>query len=147
VWTDFFFTARELSELEQTDFGIVVLTPESLFAPWINYEAGSLAKKVDIGAVCPYLVDIREKTEVTGPLAQFQSKLANETETFDLIKAINKRVEEKRKLDDPRLNDTFKLFWPRLEEAISNLPAAQARSDERPSGELLKEILERVRTI
>jgi hypothetical protein len=49
-------------QLEHTDFGIVVLTPESLSAPWIHYEAGALAKKVDIGAVCPYLVDILEES-------------------------------------------------------------------------------------
>lgn len=72
-------------QLEQTDFGIVVLTPENLLAPWIHYEVGALAKKVDIGGVCPYLVGI-EKSTVTGPLAQFQAKLANETETFDLVK-------------------------------------------------------------
>ena len=45
-------------QLEQTDFGIAVLTPETLEAPWIHYETGALAKKVNTSAVCPYLVDI-----------------------------------------------------------------------------------------
>jgi hypothetical protein len=135
-------------QLEQTDYGIVVLTPESLSAPWIHYEAGALAKKVDTGAVCPYLVDISERTTVVGPLAQFHSKLANEKETFDLIKAINQRVE--RKLDDALLKDTFtKLFWPRLEKAINDSLSA-APTEQRASrspNDLLEEILEKVRSL
>src|SRR5437016_4734535 len=35
------------SELESSDFGILCLTPENLRAPWINFEAGALSKKVD----------------------------------------------------------------------------------------------------
>jgi len=135
-------------QLDQTDFGIVVLTPESLSVPWIHYEAGALAKKVDIGAVCPYLVDISEKVMVTGPLAQFQSKLAIESETFDLIKAINQHMEGREKLDDTRLTNAFtKLFWPPLNEVISSLPTAKPAPVKRSSDDLLKEILERVRSI
>jgi hypothetical protein len=134
-------------ELEQTDFGIVVLTPESLLAPWIHYEAGALAKKVETGAVSPYLVDIPEKTTVTGPLAQFQSKLANEKETLDLLKEINKRVQGTGKLNDTRLNETFKLFWPSLEKVLSSIPTERMQQAKRPQEDVLTEILERVRSL
>jgi TIR domain len=134
-------------QLDQTNFGIIVLTPENLSAPWIHYEAGALAKKVDISAVCPYLVCISERITVTGPLTQFQSKMANETETFDLIKAINQCMEGREKLDDTRLTNAFtKLFWPPLKETIGRLPTEPTQV-KRLTDDLLKEILERVRSI
>jgi len=134
-------------ELDQTDFGIVVLTPENLDAPWVYYEAGALAKKVGENRrkVCPYLVDISENTEVTGPLAQFQSTLANQTETLELLKAINRATE--RKLEDTRLEDAFKLYWPRLEKVISGLSVPSTKPGERSELDLLKEILETVRSM
>jgi TIR domain len=69
-----------LKELEQTSFGIIALTPENARSAWILFEAGALAKQIDESAVCPYLVDIAETTDVIGPLAQFQSKKATKAD-------------------------------------------------------------------
>ena len=34
-------------ELEECRYGIVCLTPENINAPWINFEAGAIAKSLD----------------------------------------------------------------------------------------------------
>src|SRR6266851_4113031 len=133
-------------ELEDTDFGIIVLTQENQREPWINFEAGALSKKLDESAVIPYLVDISEPTEVTGPLEDFQMKKATEDETLALLRDINRRLSDEA-LDDGQLTETFKLFWPEFNNTLKTLPTAVGHHEQRSERELLEEILERVRSL
>src|ERR1700674_2762788 len=41
-------------QLEETQFGIVCLTPESAHAPWVLFEAGALAKTLGTARLVPY---------------------------------------------------------------------------------------------
>src|SRR5437868_2308301 len=85
-WND-----RIARELAESNFGIVCLTKTNPNAPWILFETGALAKAVENSFVCPYLIDT-ERSVITAknPLFPFQSKLANEKETWELILTINK---------------------------------------------------------
>ena len=60
------------SRLAQTKAGIICLTPSNLSEPWILFEAGALSKTLESTFVCPLLIDL-EKSDVSGPLAQFQA--------------------------------------------------------------------------
>src|SRR5262245_41263467 len=42
--------------LQQTDFGIICVTPENLGAAWLLFESGALAKAVDTARVVPVLL-------------------------------------------------------------------------------------------
>ena len=45
--------AAELAkQLEETNFGIICLTPESLTSPWSLFEAGALSKSIRDSRVC-----------------------------------------------------------------------------------------------
>lgn len=102
--------------LDETNFGVICLTREALDSPWLVFEAGALSKSVAQGRVCPYLIGIRP-AEVTGPLGQFQSKLADRDGTFDLLAAINESAET-GKLPEDRLRRYFERFWGDLETAL-----------------------------
>jgi hypothetical protein len=71
--------AKIAKELAGTSFGIIVVTQENQNSPWLNYEAGALSKDVDDETVrvAPSLVDFERKTDVTGPIGQFQASLLN----------------------------------------------------------------------
>jgi TIR domain-containing protein len=43
------------TKLNDSNFGIICLTPENLNASWLLFEAGAISKSFDEGAVCPYL--------------------------------------------------------------------------------------------
>lgn len=135
-----------VDQLEKTNFGVVVLTSDILREPWIHFEAGALAKQLKGSAVCPYLIDIPDKSAVVGPLAQFQMKHADRKDTLSLVRNINFCLADS-KLSDEILDDTFARFWPDLERAISTLPAAAVKVPERSERELLEEILETVRSL
>lgn len=63
-------------ELEDSTFGILCVTKENLHAPWLSFEAGALSKTMDKAFVSPFLFDIK-RSEVNGPILQFQSTIFN----------------------------------------------------------------------
>src|SRR6266571_6593698 len=75
-------------QLESTNFGIICVTRENVAAPWILFEAGSLAKSLQESRVVPLLLDL-EFSEITGPLAQFQAKKVDKDGLSELVHSIN----------------------------------------------------------
>lgn len=61
-------------ELEDSTYGILCVTKENVHAPWLTFEAGALSKTMDKAAVSPFLFDIK-RSEVSGPILQFQSTI------------------------------------------------------------------------
>jgi hypothetical protein len=132
-----------IQELENTDVGILCLTPENLSAPWLLFEAGSLSKKLDISRVIPYRLDLKA-TEVPFPLAQFQSIEANREGTLVLLKTLNCSLEHP--IETERLERLFSRLWDDLDKDLTAALALQsARPPERNERELLEEILQLVR--
>lgn len=104
-------------ELEDTQFGIICLTPSNIDAPWLNFEAGALSKCIDRSSLSPFLFQVRPN-EVEGPLAMFQSTIFAKEDVFNLLTSINQRLESTRRLDLTLLRQTFETWWPRLELAL-----------------------------
>ena len=133
--------------LSETKFGIICLTKGNIDAPWILFEAGALAKTVDETYVCPYLLDLGPEDIPAGPLSQFQAKRVDEEGTRDLVYTLNKALEEKG-LPEPRLQETFSVWWPRLKEGLDTLPPDPALPAERRSErDMLVEVLGIVRDL
>jgi hypothetical protein len=134
-------------QLATTEFGISCVTPENQTAPWIIFEAGALAKSIDNAYVCPYLVGM-EPTDLAkdGPLLQFQAKTATKPGTCDLIQTLNRALRDKP-LDDPRLHRSFERAWPSLKDKLTTLPSAEQHIPKRSTEDMIKEILEGVRTL
>jgi len=102
------------SELEGTFFGILCLTQENKEKPWVSFEAGALAKAIEVGRVVPLLLDLKV-SDLTGPLAQFQAIDASDQEQFlDLMKALA-RASAPPLIAEDRLRRTFDMFWPDLQ--------------------------------
>lgn len=135
-------------ELEDSFFGILCVTRDNLTAPWLIFEAGALSKTIDKSFVCPFLFDIK-KSEVDGPLLQFQSAIFNRDDVFKIVKTLNKACGENQ-LSDKLLEDSFFLWYPKLEEKLDNLESKRDENqdtitfDDRTedSNEVLEEILD-----
>jgi TIR domain len=140
------WTSEINDQLSQTKFGIICLTPENQHKPWLMFEAGALAKTVDdVTFVVPYLIGM-DKSEVEGPLAQFQKVLFDEEGTFGLVQSINKVPDNDAALPGERLKNVFNRSWTDLKRAFDALPDADAPMQKpRGSDEILREVLEVVR--
>jgi hypothetical protein len=131
-------------ELEDSSIGIICLTAENLNSQWIHFEAGALSKQQQNTYVCTFLYEL-EPADVREPLAQFQTTRSQKEELRKLIHTINNRLEERR-LADSELNESFDVWWPKLNERLESIPSVQeALPSQRTDRDILEEILGLVR--
>jgi hypothetical protein len=136
-------------ELETTSICLIALTRESLRSPWIMFEAGAVSRSVEKTHVCPIVFDL-EKTDVQGPLAQYQATKFNRSEMLQLLDTINQAAGEQR-LAATDLAEVFDMWWPRLEGEVSGIlnsaPPSRPEAGPRQDRELVEETLLRVRNL
>jgi TIR domain-containing protein len=131
------------AQLSTNRMGILCLTPENLLAPWLLFEAGSIASSISESRVIPYRLKL-SATDVTFPLAQFQGVDADESGTRKLLLSLNAAREQP--MPEERLARIFLRWWPDLASRIEAIPipthSAVTQRDDRA---LLEEILQLVR--
>ncbi|MFN3729303.1 MAG: TIR domain-containing protein [Fimbriimonadaceae bacterium] len=131
------------SHLEASNFGIISVTQDNIQEPWILFEAGSLAKSMHEGRVTPFLLDL-EISDVSGPLAQFQSKKASKSGTWDIVCAVNKCAQAP--VQDSRIKQLFNMAWPELQQKVASIPVATNSKPLRTQHEVLEELVTSVRS-
>lgn len=143
------------NELDQSQFGILCITPDNADAPWLNFEAGALSKSIDKSRVSPFLFGLKRSEIRSGPLLQFQSTIFERDDVLKLLHSLNSAPEPPC-LDDARLDIVFSVWWPKLQEELTQLLATQpalkassvpsARREGHAESDILEELLELVRT-
>ncbi|RNM29232.1 TIR domain-containing protein [Erysipelothrix rhusiopathiae] len=108
--------------LKKADMGIIIVTKENLNSPWLNYESGAIATKISgTNKVIPVLIDIKVEELGSSPLTKFQvARDFNKNEIYKLVVAINNELGE-MKLSTEALDETFEMWWPKLEQQISEI--------------------------
>lgn len=136
--------------LQELNFGILCLTPDSVNSPWINFEAGALGKNVsnpETGVV-GLLFDLTP-TDFSGPLTLFQNAIFSAETMLKLLTQINSRLTPP--LDQKRLERSFEHNWPFLQKRVSEVKKGLSddvrREKKKPDRQLLEEILELVRSL
>lgn len=133
-------------ELEDSTFGILCVTRENLDAPWISFEAGALSKTVDKSFVTPFLFDIK-RSEVDGPMLQFQSTVFEKDDIKKLLHTLNKACGESG-ISDVMLDKAFEVWYPTLEKelnALHDIDDDVSEDDDETdvhTSEIIEEILE-----
>ena len=85
------------THLEEAQAGIICLTPDNLSSPWIHYEAGALAHRLEraqarrtpgqAGVIFTFLHGV-SPAELKGPLEAYQSTTSDEADTYRLVLSI-----------------------------------------------------------
>ena len=105
------------NELQDTNYGIVCLTPENIDAPWIHFEAGALSKLLDSKAMV--LAMNINFSDIKGPLKAFQATKFEKSDIFKLLKTINGLQE--KPLGEEKLKNSFEAFWPQFQLKIEKI--------------------------
>ena len=131
-------------ELEDSTFGLLCVTKENLEAPWLSFEAGALSKTMDKSFVTPFLFNIK-RAEVNGPILQFQSTIFEKEDIKKLLSTLNKACGESG-ISNERLNTTFDVWFPKLEEELNKIYDVEDESTEPASTDVIQssEILEEI---
>lgn len=135
-------------ELEDCNFGIICLTPENVAAPWIHFEAGSLAKAVD-SRVSSIMLGI-STSDIKGPLSRFQNTKFEHDDFYRLMCSINNALG--KPLREDVLEYSFDTWWNRLEDEVSPIiekykTAPKPAEVEKGDKDAIQEILSIVRKI
>lgn len=134
-------------ELEESHYGILMITDDNANSSWINFEAGALSKTLDKSKVAPFLFNIK-RAELQGPLIQFQSTIYEKEELFKLINSINKSAHSNNQLNEIRIENVFEKWWPELNTKLNMTLQYKAKANisKKDTSEILEEILELSRT-
>ena len=139
--------AEIAAQLESTNFGLVCVTKDNQRSPWINFEAGALAKAVDSSRLIPLAIDLRP-SEIEIPLGQFQSQPLTEAGVQEVAASLNSLAANRLKED--LLIRAVAKWWPELHTQIEDIlsqPGADPRPDTRSDRELIEETLSAVRSL
>ena len=145
---------RLSNELEESNFGVICLTPENATAPWIHFEAGALSKATD-SRVSAIMLGITP-SDIKGPLARLQNTACNREDFFRLFQSINNSSDSPLKPEI--LRNAFDNSCERLMSDIDAIikdytsrapvPEEDDATDERNSDrEAIQEILRIVRNL
>ncbi|MGC5308756.1 TIR domain-containing protein [Micromonospora zamorensis] len=134
------------SNLESADFGIVCVTRSNQSAPWLMFESGALAKRLDVARLVPLCIDL-EPAEVISPLQSFQSRKLD----MDGMRRLIHELREMSEHPMPRepIDRLFEAMWPGLEEQV-RLAGTQHNNAEGPRrspDDMLAELVTRVRNL
>lgn len=77
------------AELEASNFGILCVTPENIGEPWLNFEAGAIAKQVSGGSRVVPLTMGFSPSLLEPPLGQFNGVRADAEGIKRLLVSIN----------------------------------------------------------
>lgn len=111
--------SKDIAEaLNTSRFGIICVTKENQNAPWLLFEAGAISKAIEESYVCPFLFDI-ERSDLKGPLTQFQYTVFQKEDIKKLVNTINKASDNI--VSESSLEAIFEVMYPKLEEALNKL--------------------------
>ena len=137
------------NELAETNFGIICVTAENQHAPWLNFEAGALAKTVCPSRVIPFAINLRP-AEIANPLGQFQSQKMDQEGLGKIASTINRALP--KPLPTDHIDKAIDTWWPEFEKYIQEIDQQldEDLADRQPSRtdrELLEDILNSIRSM
>ena len=115
--------------LQKTCYCIVCLTPAAIRSPWVNFEAGAVARAVGGQAhVSPLLVGLSPRDLDGAPLAMFQCTEFTRRDVERLVNAIN--AVAARPISESQVSQEFRREWPILHDEIGGIDVSEGDSEE-----------------
>ena len=125
--------------LSNSRAGLLCITPEALESPWVNFEAGFLARSISAGQLAAarpagqlftFLLGATA-SDLKGPLADFQSTDASdERDTERLVKALLSLISLEESAREALIKD-WNVLWPKhwasLRGGLAVIPKATLR--------------------
>lgn len=137
-------------QLSSTDFGIVCVTKENQHAPWLNFEAGALSRRVDAKReLMPVLLlGIDSMNDIDGPITGFQMKIGDLEGFLDVMKDLN-NSELGPKINESILRRRAEDAWPGIEKEIQKIREGEGTDerDRRTDSQKIDELLDVARSM
>lgn len=96
------------SGLNDSSFAIICVTVQNLTEPWLHFEAGAVAARIDEPRVIPYLCGV-DTLQLPSTLQQFQARQSDRADTLTMVKDIAVAVDEQA--DTATIERRFERNW------------------------------------
>lgn len=134
--------------LEESNFGILFITPNNLKREWINFEAGAISKGIESNRVVPLMFDKAETHLNKEPIGNFQYLKFDYGGVLNLIQNMSKVMQEyngNSEGQDNTKNEIYienrvKMFWSQLESEIENIKNTSINAKDSEEPEELNEL-------
>ena len=154
--TEIFFSEEDISKgeewektisqhLSDSNYCIICLTSKNITAPWLNFEAGAIAKSFE-SRLSVLMIDINP-SDIQGPLSRYQATKLEKDDFYKLITSINNNLEKPLNLEI--LERSFESQWPSLmDEANQCIKEHSSNRQNQPNkkNDPLEEILQLLRS-
>jgi len=131
--------------IKDAKVGIICVTRNNQSEPWINFEAGVLAKAMESSRVCPLHIGLKP-SDVTGPLTILQMEQLDKEGLLRVLKMLNQHGGGQL-LSEATVRKSFENGWPDLERDIAKITSTHEPSKAlRVQQDMLEEILNTVRS-
>jgi len=92
--------SKEIGDRLSNDMiGVICITPENQDSQWLLFEAGAISKVIKESRVCPILIGM-DKTDLKGPLSQFQATSLEKVDIFNLMCSLNNLLGDNKREKD-----------------------------------------------
>lgn len=136
------------SVLSESNYGIICLTSENVTAPWINFEAGAIAKALN-SHVATLMININP-SDIKGPLSRYQATKLIKGDLLRLVQDINSGCDNP--IENGVLETTFNALWGSIEKDFfetlkknGDVKKETKKATENKNAEAIEEILQLVR--
>lgn len=126
------------AKLEETDCGILCVTPQNLHSEWMHFEAGALSKRVTETRVCTFMMGTTAADLGTSPLSNFQHTMPDKDDFLRLLRTLNNFCGNLRS-DDNALEKVFDKFWEDISGRLDNIRKDIAKSKPKAKEKALPE--------
>jgi hypothetical protein len=134
------------SALNEMDYGLICVTRSNQAAPWLMFEAGALAKRLDTAHVVPLCIDLAP-SDITSPLQIFQGRKLDKDGMQRIVRELHEMSDNPMSLEN--VDQVFEALWARLDEAIKDAtkPGVDLVKAPRTPDDMLAELVTRVRAL
>lgn len=109
------------NQLQETNYGIICVTPDNINAPWILFESGALSKSMTNAKVSPIIFGLSPSDLSKSPLLQFQASQFNKGEMLKIVRSINSSAPEGEQISRDVTDRAFNRAWQELEDIVSGV--------------------------
>lgn len=126
------------TQLQETNYGLVCITPDNINAPWINFESGALSKSIQQSRVSPIIFGLEPSDLAKSPLLQFQLTQFKKEEISKILLSMNNAAPEPERVNSDVLEKSFNRAWNELETSVSAVVLERPQSNSE-SNKVLKD--------
>lgn len=138
------------TQLQETNYGIVCVTPGNIDSPWIHFESGALSKSIQNAKVSPIIFGLSPSDFTKSPLLQFQLTQFNKAEISKLLISINNSSPDGEKINQDIIIRSFNRAWVELEQEVHSIeiekPSIEAESGSKKESSHIDDAIQEILT-